>query len=86
VALTITIPDSLQEFIDAEVAAGGHRSAEEYIEKLVMQAVKQKAREGIEALVQEGLDSESIEWGENPLAELKKELAEYHSRLTDQRP
>jgi len=70
--LTIQVPESWREFLAEQVAKGGHRSADDYVEALLREA---EVREGqaasqefvrnltpdqnarLEELIQEGLDS-----------------------------
>ncbi len=55
--LTISISESQQAFIEAQVVAGGFASASEYLSKLIDQAEIKKERERIDALLLEGLGS-----------------------------
>ena len=63
--MTISIPDSVKELVDQEVASGTFPSAEDYIRALVEADQKQKARDRFEALITEGLES--------PLSEMTSE-------------
>jgi len=56
-AMTISIPDSIKELVDQEVASGTFPTAEDYIRALVEAAQKRKAQDRFEALIDEGLDS-----------------------------
>lgn len=49
--VTLSIPESLKDFIEAEVAAGGHGTAENYIQALLLEVRKWKAPEHVEALL-----------------------------------
>ncbi len=55
--LTISLPESIKEFIDAQVAEGAYESAEEFISALVREEQKRKARAKVDALLIEGLNS-----------------------------
>jgi len=55
--ITISLPEILQEFIDAQIASGRSINRSEFIQMLVMEDQKRLARERIEALLEEGLDS-----------------------------
>jgi antitoxin ParD1/3/4 len=58
--LTISLPDSLKSFIDAEVAAKGYGNVSEYIRGLLRDA-QTKAREAqLEAMLIEGLASQRL--------------------------
>ncbi|MDD4888729.1 MAG: type II toxin-antitoxin system ParD family antitoxin [Phycisphaerae bacterium] len=51
--LNISLPDSLREFVDKQVAKGGYSTASEYMRELVRKA----ARDSLEAKLLEGLNS-----------------------------
>jgi antitoxin ParD1/3/4 len=55
--LTISLPPHVQEFVHAQVAAGGYRSASDYIEHLVETDQRGKAQQELEQYLLEGLDS-----------------------------
>jgi antitoxin ParD1/3/4 len=55
--VTISLPETVREFIEAQAAEGGYHSASEYVHALVREAQKRKAREKVEALLLEGLNS-----------------------------
>ena len=58
--LTISLPDSLKTFIDAEVAAKGFGNVSEYIRTLLREAQAKEQEARLEALLLEGLASERI--------------------------
>ena len=79
--MTISIPDSVKELVDQEVASGAFPSAEDYIRALVEADQKQKAQERFEALIMEGLDSPSSEMTAQDWEDIRREgLARLHSR------
>jgi antitoxin ParD1/3/4 len=55
--MTISIPDSIKELVDQEVASGAFPSAEDYVSALIEADQKRKAQDQFEALIIEGLDS-----------------------------
>jgi antitoxin ParD1/3/4 len=60
--LSISVPKSMQEFIEDEAARRGHSSAGDYLKALIREDRKrrqqrEKAREGLEAKLLEGLNS-----------------------------
>lgn len=55
--MTISIPHSVKELVDQEVASGAFPTAEDYIRALVEADQKRKAQDHFEALIDEGLDS-----------------------------
>ena len=58
--VTISLPDSLKEFVDAQVAAKGYGNVSEYFRSLLREAQQNEADARLEALLLEGLASESI--------------------------
>jgi hypothetical protein len=53
--LTLSLPEYLQEFIDAERTARGPLSRGEFVEQLVLKAYLEKHREHLEPLLLQGL-------------------------------
>jgi len=53
--LTISLPDSLREFIDLEVQTKGYGNVSEYVRGLLRQAQAREADARLEALLLEGL-------------------------------
>lgn len=53
--LSLSIPDSLRAFVDAQVAAGNHRSARDYIQKLLRDAMRREAERVLDAMLLEGV-------------------------------
>jgi antitoxin ParD1/3/4 len=79
--MTISIPDSIKELVDQEVASGAFPSAEEYIRALVEADQKQKALDRLEAQLIEGLDSPASEMTQQDWDDLRSEgLARIRSR------
>jgi antitoxin ParD1/3/4 len=60
--LTISLPDSLREFIEREVETKGYGNVSEYVRGLVREARERDAQQRLEALLLEGLAS----GGESP--------------------
>jgi antitoxin ParD1/3/4 len=79
--MTISIPDSIKELVDQEVASGAFATAEEYIPALVEADHKQKALDRLEAELIEGLDSPASEMTQQDWDDIRREgLARLHSR------
>ena len=79
--MTISIPDSVKELVDQEVASGAFPSAEDYIRALVEADQKRKGLERLEALLMEGLDSPSSEMTAQDWDDIRRQgLAELHRR------
>jgi antitoxin ParD1/3/4 len=75
--MTISIPDSIKELVDQEVASGTFPTAEEYIRALVEADQKQKALDRLEAQLIEGLDSPVSEMTQQDWDDIRREgLAE----------
>ncbi len=55
--LIVSLPDSVQEFVQRQVEEGGYATPSEYIVALIGEAQKRKAKEKVEALLLEGLNS-----------------------------
>ena len=53
--LTISLPDSLKEFIEQEVAAKGYGNVSEYVRGLLRTAQEREADSKLEAMLVEGL-------------------------------
>jgi len=56
-SMNIALPESMKEYVQAQVAAGGYSSASEYIRELIRSDRKEKAREALEAEILKGLES-----------------------------
>lgn len=72
--LQVTLPESLREFIEAEVAAGSYASPSEYIEAILLEAQKRRAWESLEPLVLEGLASPAREMTAADWEELRRSI------------
>ena len=55
--LNISLPDTLQEFLENRIAEGGYPTASNYLRDLVQDDQRRKAQANLDALLQEGLDS-----------------------------
>lgn len=74
--LTISLPDSLREFIEREVEAKGYGNVSEYVRGLLREAQEREANQRLEALLLEGL----VSGGESPASpefwrELRRDAA-----------
>jgi antitoxin ParD1/3/4 len=58
--VTISLPDSLREFVDTQIATKGYGNVSEYFRSLLREAQQKEADARLEALLLEGLASESI--------------------------
>jgi antitoxin ParD1/3/4 len=60
-SMNISLPESLEEFVDGQIAAGRYSSASEYVRELIRADEKRKAEERLETLLLEGLQSAETE-------------------------
>lgn len=73
--MTISLPDPLREFVEAEVSSGNYGSASELFREMVRERQKQKSQERLETLLLEGLESgQSIEVTEHYLDQRRRAL------------
>lgn len=56
-SLNISLPESMRQFVDDQVAVGGYSTASEYVRELIRAKQKERAQERLEQLLLEGLDS-----------------------------
>lgn len=55
--MNISLPESMRNYVEEQVAKGDYGSASEYFRELVRLDKKRKAAEGVEAMLLEGLNS-----------------------------
>lgn len=58
--VTISLPESLKQFVDAQVASKGYGNVSEYFRSLLREAQQKEADARLEELLLEGLASDSI--------------------------
>lgn len=56
-SLNISLPQTLKDYVEEQVLAGGYSTPSEYLRELLRQDQKQKAAEKLKALLLEGLSS-----------------------------
>ena len=79
--LTISLPDSLKEFIDIEVQTKGYGNVSEYVRGLLREAQAKEADSRFEALLIQGLTTgEDIPLSPAFWAELKQDAAKILAR------
>ena len=79
--LTISLPESLKEFIDREVESKGYGNVSEYVRGLLRAAQEREANERLETLLLEGLSSgERIAVSPKFWSDLRKDAATILSR------
>jgi antitoxin ParD1/3/4 len=75
--MNISLPDSLNAFVEAQIIEGGYGSASEYVCALIRADQKRKAEERLEALLLEGLNSgEPSEMTAADWREIRREVEE----------
>lgn len=85
-SLNISLPESLKEYVEVQVSAGGYSTPSEYVRELLRQDQKQRAEEKLEALLLEGLNSgEPIEISPEYWERKRAQLVERHKKKTGTR-
>ena len=75
--MTISLPDPMREFVEAEVNDGNYGSASELFRELLRERQKRKAQDKLESLLLEGLESgKPIEVTPDYLKKRQQELRE----------
>ena len=81
--MNVSLSESMKNFVESEVAAGGYATASEFIRDLLREAQRRKARATVDALLLEGLQSEAREMTPADWSELKQRVrARARSRKT----
>jgi len=79
--LTISLPDSLKDFIDREVQTKGYGNVSEYVRGLLRDAQAKEADARLETLLIEGLNTgEDIPLSQDFWSELRRDAAKILSR------
>lgn len=79
--VTISLPDSLKDFIEREVQTKGYGNVSEYLRGLLREAQRKEEDERLEALLLEGLTSgDEAPLNQEFWRELKKEAAQIVAR------
>jgi antitoxin ParD1/3/4 len=79
--MNISLPETLRDFVDQQVASGRYSSASEYVRELIREDEKRKAQERLEAMLLEGLNSDATEMKEGDWEEIRQEgLARMRAR------
>jgi len=71
--MNISLPESLKEFVDGQVASGRYSSVSEYIRELIREDEKRKAQERLEMLLLEGLEGEESALSDDDWVAIRKE-------------
>ena len=75
--LTISLPESLRDFIDRQVKTKGYGNTSEYVRSLLREAQEEEADKRLQSLLLEGLEpgGEDLRVNEKFWSELKAEAA-----------
>lgn len=76
--MTISIPYSVKELVDQEVANGGSADPEAYIRALVEADIRHKAAEWLDALLLAGLSSQPRELTQQDWDVPRRRVHEHH--------
>ena len=78
--ITISLPDSVKEFIETQLGENGYSTAGEYVYALIREDQKRKSEEKLEALLLEGLEGDPIEVTDAWWEEKRARLVERYGR------
>ena len=68
--MNVSLPETLKEYVENQVAQGGYGTVSEYLRELIREDKKRKAEEHLEALLLEGLNSDPIPYTPQLLEEI----------------
>lgn len=80
--VTISMPESLKAFIEAQVAQGGFGTVSEYLRSLIRDDWKRKDQEKLETLLLEGLQSDVSEMTQEDWGDILREVRNRHKIRT----
>ena len=84
--VTISLPDSLKAFIDAQIATKGYGNVSEYVRSLLREAQAKEAEARLEALLLEGLASKRLPLDEAFLRGLEAKAAQVVDKYKARQP
>ncbi|WP_419759187.1 ribbon-helix-helix domain-containing protein [Acidisoma sp.] len=83
--LTISLPDSLKAFIDAQLATKGYGNVSEYFRSLLREAQAREEEARLEALLVEGLASKRLPLDAKFLKGIEAKTAELVDKYKDRK-
>ena len=83
--LTISLPDSLKAFIDAQLATKGYGNVSEFFRSLLREAQAREEEARLEALLVEGLASKRLPLDAEFLKGIEAKTAELVDRYKDRK-
>lgn len=79
--ITISLPQSMKEFIEKQVAEEGYGTVSEYVRGLLRNEQKRMAQQGLEQMLLEGIDSgPAVPLTGEELDQVRAEVRERHRR------
>src|SRR5271165_272378 len=85
-SLNISLPQSLKDYVENQVAECGYGTPSEYVRELLRQDQRRRADERLEALLLEGLNSgKAIKITPEYWDSKRRQLIERHSKKTGKR-
>ena len=80
--VTISLPETLKDFIDAQVANKNFGTVSEYFRALLRDDQKRAAQEKLETMLLEGLQSEASEMTSEDWSDIRREVRIRHEART----
>jgi antitoxin ParD1/3/4 len=74
--LTLSLPDDVKAFVDAQAVREGHASADAYLLALVRDAQKRQAWQELEAKLREGMQGPKVEMTREEWKSMEREALE----------
>jgi antitoxin ParD1/3/4 len=82
--MNIALPESMKQFVQERVTAGGYSSVSEYMRELIRADQKRRVEERIDSLLLEGMDSgQPLAVTQEYWDEKKRKLAERLARVIE---
>lgn len=82
--MNIALPQSMKQFVQQQVAAGGYSSVSEYIRQLIRTDEKEQLRVALEAEILKGLNSgDSTVMTDQDWRQIRNEVRQRHARRNE---
>ena len=80
-SMNISLPETLKQFVDVQIASGRYSSASEYVRELIRADEKRKAEDQLEAMLLDGLRGEETKLTPDDWSAIRKQaLAKIEAR------
>ncbi len=76
--ITISLPETMKEFINEQVSGSGFGTVSEYLRGLIRDDQKRQAQARLEQLLLEGLASPKSEWTKQDWTDMRNEVIRRH--------